>query len=75
MGNKQLQRSRRGHFEQWLVRTTTGQLTQLLLSLVNLRDFLGVRAKLKESIFKNNNQINSIVTAKTWVLSTECTRV
>ena len=75
MGNKQLQRSRRGYFEQWLVRTTTGQLTQLLLSLANLRDFLGVRAKLKESIFKNNNQINSIVTAKTWVLSTECTRV
>ena len=56
---------------QWLVRTITGQFTQVLLNLVNLRDFLCVGTKLKESIFKNNNQINSNVTTRTWVLSTE----
>ena len=39
-----------------LVRTTTGWFTQLFLNLVNLRDFLGVGTKLKESIFKNNNK-------------------
>ena len=44
------------------------------MNLVNLRDCLGVAAKLKESIFKNNNQIKSTVTTRTWVLSTEWTR-
>ena len=29
---------------------------------------------MKESIFKNNNQINSTVTTRTWVLSTELIR-
>ena len=46
------------YFWQWLVRTTAGNL----------------RAKLKESIFKNNNQINYSVTTTTWVLSTEWSR-
>ena len=41
------------------------------MNLVNLRDFLGVATKLKESIFKNNNEVKSDVTTKTWVLSTE----
>ena len=31
----------------------------------------GVGTKLKESIFKSNNQINSTVTTRTWVLSKE----
>ena len=35
---------------------------------------LGVLTKLKESTFKNNNQINSTVTTRRWVLSTEWTR-
>ena len=30
--------------------------------------------KLKESIFKNNNQIDSTITTRTWVLSTKWTR-
>ena len=44
------------------------------MNLVNLRDFLGAATKLKESIFKNNNQINFTVTTRTWLLSTEQTR-
>ena len=31
------------------------------MNLVNLRDFLGIVTKLKESIFKKNNQIKSTV--------------
>ena len=38
------------------------------------RDLFGVGAKLKESIFKNNNQINCTVTTKKWILSTESIR-
>ena len=59
---------------QLLVRTISGQLTKLYLNLVNLSDLFGVGRKLKESVFKNNNQINSTVTTKSWVLSTEWTR-
>ena len=40
---------------------------------MNLRDLLGVGTELKESIFKNRNQINSTVTTRTWVLPTEWT--
>ena len=70
----------RGHFEQRisskkavsllkrLVRTTAGQFRYLLLNLVNLRDLFGVGKKLKETIFNNNNQINSTFTARTRVL-------
>ena len=32
------------------------------------RNLFGVGTKLRESIFKSNNQINSIVTTRTWVL-------
>ena len=46
---------------------------QLLLNLVNLRDLFGFGTKLKENMFKNN-QIISIVTTRTWVLSTEWTK-
>ena len=56
-----------------VVRTITGCFTQLLLNLVNLRDLFGVGTKLKENMLKNN-QINSIVTTRQWVLSTEWTR-
>ena len=56
------------------IRTTTVRFTQLLLNLVNLRDLFGVRKKLKESIFKNNNQISSTLTTRTWVLPAEWIR-
>ena len=60
---------------QQLVRTTPGRFIQFFLNLVNnLRGFLGAVTKLKGSVFKNNNQINSIATTRTWVLSTEWTR-
>ena len=45
-----------------------------LLNLLNLRDLFGVGTNLNESIFKSNNQINSTVTTRTWVLSTEGSR-
>ena len=38
------------------------------------RNLFGVGTKLKESIFKSNNQINSTVTTRTWVLSREWVR-
>ena len=38
------------------------------------RNLFDVGAKLKESIFKSNNQINSYVTTRTWVLSKEWIR-
>ena len=41
---------------------------------MNLRDYVGVLAKLNESIFKKNNQITFTFTARTWVLSTEWTK-
>ena len=44
-----------------------------LLNLVKLRGLLGVGTKLNESMFKNN-QINSAVTTRTWVLLAEETR-
>ena len=50
----------------WLVRTTSGRFTQLFLNLVSLRDLFGVGTKLKESIFKKNNQINSTYQPKYW---------
>ena len=50
------------------------QKSSVNLCLVNLRDLFGVAAKLKESIFKNNNETNYNVTTKTSVLSTECIR-
>ena len=59
---------------QWLVWTTTERCTLLLLNFLNLRDLLGVWIKLKESIFKNNNQINSTVTRRTGVFSQGWTR-
>ena len=45
----------------WLIRTTSGRFTYLFLSLVNLRDLFGIGTKLNESIFKNNNQIISLI--------------
>ena len=38
------------------------------------RNLFGVGTKLKESIFKSNNQIISTVTTRTWVLSKEWIR-
>ena len=35
------------------------------------RNLFDVRTNLKESIFKSNNQINSTITTRTWVLSKE----
>ena len=53
---------------------TTGLFTKLLLNLVNLRILFRVGTKLKESILKNNNQINYTVTMRAWDFSTEWTR-
>ena len=39
-----------------------------------LRDLFDVGTKLKENIFKSNNQISSTVVTRTWVLSTEWSR-
>ena len=41
---------------------------------MKLRDLFGVGKKLKESIFKNNNQINSTVATRAWILSKEGAR-
>ena len=71
IGDKQLQKNRKSTN---LNRTTVGRFTWLSLNLVNLRDLFCVGTKLKESIWKNKNQINSTVTIRTWVLSTEWTR-
>ena len=38
------------------------------------RDLFGVGAKSKKSIFKNNNQINSTVRTRKWILSAEWMR-
>ena len=37
-------------------------------------NLFGIGTKLRESIFKSNNQINSTVTTRTWVLSKEWIR-
>ena len=59
----------------WLVRTTAGAVyIASSESCQPNRDSLGVGTKLKESIFKNNNQINSTFTTRAWVLSTEWIR-
>ena len=83
IGEKQLQK--KGTWPLWtahmkqessvtLIRPTAGGFTLLFLNLVNLTDLVGVEIKLKENIFKNNNHINSTVTTRPWVLSTEWTR-
>ena len=59
---------------QWLVWTTTEWCTLLLLNFLNLRDLFDVWIKLKESIFKNNNQINSTVTTRKGFFSKGWTR-
>ena len=60
---------------QWLVWTTTEWCTLLLLNFLNLRDLFGIWRKLKESIFKNSNQINSTVTTRTLIFLKGWTRV
>ena len=60
---------------QWLVWTTGERCTLLLLNFLNLRDLFGVWRKLKESIFKNSNQINSTVTTRTLIFLKGWTRV
>ena len=49
----------------WFARQQSGVHCLLLLNFLNLRDLFDVWIKLKESIFKNNNQINSTVTTRT----------
>ena len=57
------------HFEQRTSsKKSSATLTVVCLNYLNLRDLFGVWIKLKESIFKNNHQINSTVTTRTWVL-------
>ena len=54
--------------------TTGGRFTEPLLNPLSVRDLFGVWTKLKESIFKSNNRINSTVTTRTWLLSIKWTR-
>ena len=49
---------------QWLVWTTREWCTLFLLNFLNLRDLFDVWIRLKESIFKKNNQINFAVTTR-----------
>ena len=57
------------HFEQRTSsKKSSATLTVVCLNYLNLRDLFGVWIKLKESIFKNNHQINSTVTTRIWVL-------
>ena len=51
-----------------------GNLHSFFLNLFNLRNFFGVRTKVKESIFKNNNRINFTAATRTSVLSTKWIR-
>ena len=59
---------------QWLVWTTRKWCTLLLLNFLNLRDLFDVWIRLKESIFKKNNQINFAVTTRTGFFSKGWTR-
>ena len=86
-GQTAAKKKERGHFEErsthqakkqcnlccWLVRQQGGYIASSKSCQSN-RDSFGVGTKLKESIFKNNSQINSTVTTRTWVLSTEWMR-
>ena len=54
--------------------TTGGRFTEPLLNPLSVRDLFGLWTKLKESIFKSNNRINSTVTTRTWLLSIKWTR-
>ena len=89
MGNNSCKKKERDHIEQrcahlakkqcnlcgWLERHQGGLHSFFwIFSTIFSRHLLGVGTKLKESIFKNNNQINSTVTTRTWVLSTEWIR-
>ena len=86
VGGKQTPKKECEHFRQrrsskkrsanWqcLVWTTTERCTLLFLNFMNLRDLFGVWRKLKESIFKNSNQISSTVTTRTGIFSKRWTR-
>ena len=86
IGDKQLQKKKRGHFEQRSVhqaktlRNLCRWLEQQSAYIASSessqpnQNLFGVGSKLKEHIFKSNNQINSTVTTRTWVLSKEWIR-
>ena len=46
-------------------------VAQLFLNFVSLRDLFGVKTKLKDSLLKSNNQINTTFVTRTWISSTE----
>ena len=70
LGTNNCKNEDRGHFEQ---RTLNKKAVNLWLEEQqgSLRDLLGVWAKLKESIVKNNNKNNSTITTRICVLSTQ----
>ena len=85
--DKQLQKKERDHFEQRGAGKAKKQCTCVVTknksravsiasskSCQTNKDLFGVEIKLKESIFKDNNQINSTITTRSWGLSTEWTR-
>ena len=81
IGNKQLQKKSAAHVEEkHRVTYVAGYNDSRTLYIASYescqpnRNLFGVGTKLKESIFKSNNQISSTVTTRTWVLSKEWIR-
>ena len=66
-------KKKRGHFG-WLERQWAVYIASYESCQPN-RDLFSVGTKLKESIFKDNSQINSTVTTRTCVLSTDWIRM
>ena len=71
IGDKQLQKKERDHFEQRSVACVVGKNDKRALYIPSSefcqldRNLFGIRATLKESIFMSNNQVNSTVTTRT----------
>ena len=73
IGNKQLQKRNMS------ILNNTHQANRRAIYIVSSEScepkyLFGAGTKLKKSIYKSNNQINFIVTTRTWVLSIERTR-
>ena len=58
----------------WLVRTTAGHNTKLLLNPGSLTVICLALEQSWSKLFKNNNQINSTVTVRPWALLTKWIR-
>ena len=87
LGTNSCEKEERDHFEQRSAGKAKKQCTCVVTknksravsiasskSCQTNKDLFGVEIKLKESTFKDNNQINSTITTRSWGLSTEWTR-